>query len=296
MENDHISNARSIVSSTQQALNGIDFGNLMGAPLSACVNAQAQAAQSTVNFVNEVGFDIDENGNKQAVYVTFSYVNQGRMVTLAVPLLTIVPIPYIAIRNVDIKFTCTVNGLETTKDTEVDTEHGNQVQNKNLNKRNFFGYRSESASMRTSVSTKRDSASTRDSQFSIEATIDVEVHAEGGTLPAGMAKVLELLGSSMDMRNPDGELSVNQNTFVLTDTETTAMLVVQYKNAEGLYTTDASEVKLLQNEADAGVPEADITRDKNAGVITYKLKAAGDYVVKAGGQTEKITVTDTKVN
>ena len=39
-----------------QELSSIDFESMIGGPLVAVINAQAQAAMSTVNFIKEVGF------------------------------------------------------------------------------------------------------------------------------------------------------------------------------------------------------------------------------------------------
>lgn len=50
-------------------LASLDFKNLIGGPLSAVVEAQAMAAESTVNFIKNMGFD--QEGNPQ--YVTFKY-------------------------------------------------------------------------------------------------------------------------------------------------------------------------------------------------------------------------------
>lgn len=69
-------------------------------PLIAVINAQAQAAMSTINFVNSVAFD----SNKNAISVSFIYnsINStsGAIQTnnLTVPLLTMLPIPFIQVR------------------------------------------------------------------------------------------------------------------------------------------------------------------------------------------------------
>jgi hypothetical protein len=39
-----------------QELASIDFESMIGGPLVAVINAQAQAALSTINFIKEVGF------------------------------------------------------------------------------------------------------------------------------------------------------------------------------------------------------------------------------------------------
>ena len=64
-----------------QELASIDFASMLGGPLRAVVNAQAQAAMSTVNFIKEVGFkkpaaEEVAGGNtstQEPIYVTFKY-------------------------------------------------------------------------------------------------------------------------------------------------------------------------------------------------------------------------------
>lgn len=83
------------------ALQAIPFGSIIGGPLKACVEAQALAAKTTWEFIQNVGINVNpETGEKTAVNVSFSFIQGGRLVQLNIPLLTIVPIPYIAIREV----------------------------------------------------------------------------------------------------------------------------------------------------------------------------------------------------
>src|SRR6266478_1563036 len=65
-----------------QELASIDFASMLGGPLIAAVNAQAQAAMSAVNFIKEVGFqkikdDQDPTGaateTGDPIYVHFKY-------------------------------------------------------------------------------------------------------------------------------------------------------------------------------------------------------------------------------
>ena len=98
---------------TTSTLESLPFYNLIGGPLNACIRAQAEAAQTTVNFIKEVGLEEEKDGVTEAIYVHFTFVQNGRKVTISVPLLTIVPIPYIAINSIDIKFKATVSGVET---------------------------------------------------------------------------------------------------------------------------------------------------------------------------------------
>ena len=90
------------------AMQALPFSSMIGGPLKACIEAQAMAAKTSWEFIKEVGLNTDEKGQKSAVMVAFSFNKGGRMTQLNVPLLTIVPIPYIAINSVDI------NGIHGT--------------------------------------------------------------------------------------------------------------------------------------------------------------------------------------
>lgn len=63
-----------------QELATIDFASMLGGPLVAVVNAQTQAAMSSVNFIKEVGFsrppqeqDVAAQGVGNPIYVSFKY-------------------------------------------------------------------------------------------------------------------------------------------------------------------------------------------------------------------------------
>lgn len=58
-----------------QEISSLNFESMIGGPLVAMVEAQKQAALTTVNFINQVGFNSDpENPNyKQPIYVDFKY-------------------------------------------------------------------------------------------------------------------------------------------------------------------------------------------------------------------------------
>lgn len=62
-----------------QELASIDFASMLGGPLIAVVNAQSQAAMSSVNFIKAVGFEpptVDADGNPvpgKPIYVSFKY-------------------------------------------------------------------------------------------------------------------------------------------------------------------------------------------------------------------------------
>ena len=291
-----------VTEKTLTALNGIPFGNMIGAPLSACIQAQQEAAVTTVDFIRSVGLNTkttkttetvkDAEGKEQeveveieeneAIYVYFNFVQNGRKVNISVPLLTILPIPYIAINTVDISFKATVNGTESSSSTFSSSFEKNKEIN--TKKAGLGWFKAKSTNMKTTISTKRDSSSTRESNYSIEATIDVAVHASQDSMPAGMSKVLELLGSAMDICDPHGELTVNETEFMLASTDETADLAVSYKTPQGLYVVDGS-VKVLAGDNKEVQEDAAKRTDTEK---HYSLKK-GTYTVK-GGDTRTIPI------
>lgn len=188
-----------ITTNTVEMLNGIPFESIIGGPLNACIQAQGQAATTTMKYIEDVGLNSKiENGTevKEAIYVTFSYKMDGKEILLKVPLLTIVPIPYIAIDTIDIDFSCAINGMEEETYSTSSSNSSNSI--KNTDERTYYWLsKRKSSKMKATISSKRSSKGTQNSEFSIESTLNVSVHARSNSMPAGMAKVLEMLTSSI---------------------------------------------------------------------------------------------------
>ena len=189
----------SAINKTTEGLNSIPFGQMIGAPLSACVDAQEQASISTLNFIRRVGFANEEPD--KVINVSFKYVRDGNHVELIVPLLTIVPIPYIAIDNVSINFKANITGIDQEREQEDSSVQSGQTTDYSRNYRGlgWFSASNSKTVMRSTLSSKKDSTATRDSNYCIETTIDVNVQARQESLPAGMAKVLEMLQQSISI-------------------------------------------------------------------------------------------------
>ena len=258
------------------ALQAIPFGSMIGGPLNACIEAQAMAAQTSWQFIQEVGLNTNpETGQKEAVNVSFQFVQNGRVVQLNVPLLTIVPIPYIAIHDIDINFkanisasSANVSEQSTSSSTDAALEASGGLR---------FGPFHMSAKMNASYSSKKDSRATQESKYSVEYTMDVAVKAGQESMPAGLAKVLELLGSSLDVCDPEGTLEVSARELSLKDGK--AQLIATYKNSKGIFEPKAISV-------DGG---ASSTVSDNSVIIDFT--SANKYTLKAGGKTLTVNVS-----
>jgi hypothetical protein len=85
-------------------LSNLPFKNIIGGPLTAAVQAQAVAARAIVDFVRAAGLK-EVNGRIEGLDVRFAYRDGGgKSRRVRVPILTVIPIPFIVIDTADIDF------------------------------------------------------------------------------------------------------------------------------------------------------------------------------------------------
>jgi len=263
------------------ALQAMPFSSIIGGPLQACIEAQAMAAKTSWDFIKEVGlYEDKETGEKKAVNVSFSFMQGGRMAQLNVPLLTIVPIPYIAIHTIDINFKANISASSSNSTTQHDTtEKGGTLKASAEGKIGPFKIKAE---INANYSSKKDSTATQESKYSVEYTLDVAVKAGQDSMPAGLAKVLELLGNSLDVSDPKGTLEVNSTSFVLKGADDKVQLIATYKGGDGLLTPEAITISGGNVDPEKFVVSGDSK--------VIDLTAAGTYTIKAGERTVEVKV------
>ncbi|MDE7087357.1 MAG: DUF2589 domain-containing protein [Clostridia bacterium] len=270
-----------------EEMSSIAFDKILGGALNAVVSAQNNSSLTTVNFIKEVGFENDGNGNTvKPVYVDFKYpkevaayqpgreeyftatvvssnegldedrlnnngykiskegasfrfvVNsEGRItvvdvvsakgltdnedieikdgdatvatfkivkhekvdakpavyqdMTLQVPLLTIVPIPFIRVESTDIELNVKINSIynsSETSDTKVDSSMNASASAKFL----FF---KGNVNINASVSHQKKKSETED--IKKEYSLNIKIHAVQDDLPAGMSRILDVLEDSI---------------------------------------------------------------------------------------------------
>ena len=279
------------------ALQAIPFGSIIGGPLKACIEAQAMAAQTSWQFIQEVGLNTDPNtGKKEAVNVSFEFMQNGRMVQLNVPLLTIVPIPYIAIHDIDINFKANISASSSSVSEQSSSsalDAGAEV-TAGLKVGPFH----MDAKMNANYSSKKDSKATQESKYSVEYTMDVAVKAGQDSMPAGLAKVLELLGSALDVSDPEGTLEVSARKLVLSkDKEGNAIpvsLIATYKNGKGIFESEAIGLFTKSNDGleSVDIKTTKIEKNPQDDSVVYVFKEANNYIVKAGNKTIEIKIED----
>jgi hypothetical protein len=187
-----------------QELNSLDFSVYIGGPLQAAVKAQHDASISQVNFIKEVGFTPGANGQPDVLkYVDFNYKKSvpnpdydstatsnpfiDAEVNLKVPFLSMLTVPALRIDEITIDFNAKLNSVETQN---VSSE--------------FSGSASLSAKFwkvkfNASASYKKTSSSTSTTERTY--TLGVHVKAVNDELPAGLARVMDMLEDSISAVN-----------------------------------------------------------------------------------------------
>ncbi len=185
-----------------QELSSIDFQSMIGGPLNAVIRAQAQSAQTSVDFIKSVGFnaaDAQQDPGKPTM-VTFEYdkmvetkAQDGTITTspvpmkLSVPILTMLPIPFIRVEEVTIDFNAKINSVgesTTTSSSELNVSLGVKA-----------GWGPVSAELKCSYSNKKSTSATDKTERTYSLVINVK--AVQDELPAGMEKLLGILENNI---------------------------------------------------------------------------------------------------
>lgn len=269
------------------------FGTLIGGPLKACIEAQTDSAMATWKFIKEVGLVDDGNGNRSLTYVSFTYRKNGREATINVPLLTIVPIPYIAIRDIDIAFKASISAASSTSTSTKESLAFDFGMKSKVSANALIA--KASVEMNVGVSSKKDSTATRDSKYSVEYTMDVAVKAGQDDMPAGMAKVLEMLNESIDTVDKGGELHLSSSVVDLSsNNDGMKGVYITYKNEQGYFEntkTDMVEIKMIKDGREQKAVKGtdyEITPDDPGFICLFNTP--GRYTVAVGEKTAQVQV------
>ena len=210
-----------------QELSSIDFESMLGGPLIAVIHAQAQAAMSTVNFIKEVGFkkspEEDAGGDtttQEPIYVTFKYPKElsayqpavpedpgdpgadppvpvtpaqpavpavYETQELQVPILTMLPIPFIRIDETTIDFNAKINSVEYRK-TNTNLKIDASLEAK-------AGWLWGSAKLKVSTSYQRTTQ--QGNTVNRNYSMAVHIKAVQDEMPAGMETILGILEAAI---------------------------------------------------------------------------------------------------
>ena len=237
-------------------MENVDMAKIIGAPINAAVTAQFDAARKMLSCIQEIGV----KDNTLAV-VTFNFFKNGKKAVMTVPLLTLVPINAMRIKELTYAFKLkidtessvnlqsgventvgygnspapakeTVGAKKETKTESVDGDKKTEVTTKAIDA--VKGAVHAESTFATSFSSKKDSRATQNSKYNVETTMDINMTiAPEDNQPAGISKMLEILNNTIDVHNPNGELIVENHRVYLMNG--VAVATVMYINGDGLY-------------------------------------------------------------
>lgn len=182
---------------TGKEIASLDFESMIGGPLNAVVRAQTQSAITSVDFIKSVGFDDD---NKPTM-VDFEYMKpventaaDGTVTVtpekfkLTVPILTMLPIPFIRVEETTIDFNAKINSVQES------TTSSNHNLNTTLSAKGGWGPVSASLKVSYSYQKKSSSGSKTERTYSMQ----IHVRAVQDELPAGTERLLGILESAIE--------------------------------------------------------------------------------------------------
>jgi hypothetical protein len=189
-------------------LGSIPYSTIIGSPLNAAVEANADASMTAAKFIQDVGFQESPDtwtSSQKPVYVTFSYKKQvidettGEETTkefeMRVPLLLLVNIPYFEVSQVTIDFHVKLNSVqafETSSQFDIEsTVKGKQ------------GWLTGNVKWKVSTSYQKQKSRSQ----KVERTYDQSVHVEAESVepPSGTTRVFDVLEETITEGEPEGE-------------------------------------------------------------------------------------------
>lgn len=236
-----------------ESMSNLDLAKIISAPLDAAVNAQYKAAKTTLKCIDEIGV---KNGTLSVV--VFNFIKNGMQAKMSIPLLSLVPINTVRINEMTYNFKLAIKTSSSLNiisgiDTSFGANFGNSTkqaqpkadEKKKSSEAPASGGADKEATAdaiksKVSVeptfgvnfSTKKDSKATQDSKYSVESSMDVSLKVGPDDMPGGISKMLEILNESIDIFNPNGELTVSETSAKLVNG--VATVIVKYRDGNGI--------------------------------------------------------------
>lgn len=170
------------------------FSEILGGLMGAVIDAQAQAARATIDFIEEVGTvegSIDGSVSHELRNISFNYTkkdenDQLNEFKLELPLLSIVEIPAINIKTAKFSFYYDVVDTVNTE-TEESSNNSNSSEGTNIKKGIFSRKKPVKVVGRVSKETNTSSNIEKNSG------IKVDIEFQQASLTVGLERILDML-------------------------------------------------------------------------------------------------------
>lgn len=301
---------KAVLSESFNALENLSFKDLIGKPLQAAIDAQADAALSTLEFVKQLCVQSND-GNQQVAVVSFEFFRNGKKARINLPLLSLVNIPSLEIKSMTYKFSAKIDShssLIVSHNTPIKTSSASATtpkatdsaaaKNKKENATTEAPKEQESDNATQAVNVKNSvskettlaasytaqtgSSATKDSKYAVHTTMDIDITVEPDEIPGGIKTMLSILDNAIEIINPNGELTVATPQVVIQNGY--AIASVSYRDPNGICAPGSITCK---GSKDLPTPQIMLSAD-GAKIIFTK---PGLYIVSADKVSEPIIVT-----
>jgi hypothetical protein len=192
-----------------QELAALDFTHIIGGPLQAVIKAQAASAMVTYDFIQRAAFEGGSTGgNGSATQLRVVEFDFGQLLgdtqgpseahgttkalsIIKVPLLTMLPIPFIRVDTMSIDLNVQLHDIKTSSLSNSIIASAGTTSSENLEV--------ESSTMTTSVTEQNtfQQGQTVDDTYSLK----VSVHAVQDQMPGGMANILSIFSNTVQTQS-----------------------------------------------------------------------------------------------
>lgn len=161
---------------------------VQGAELKALQEVRKEEDGKVITKKNEETWTIKVEETTKAVPAMFQKMN------IDVPILTMMPIPFIKIEHADIEFNVKINSVSETSTNESSNTNVSNKTDASI-KGGWFHQYSASTSLSASFSNQKSSNSSEKVQK--DYSLNIKVHAVQDDMPAGMSRILDILEESI---------------------------------------------------------------------------------------------------
>lgn len=157
--------------------------------------------------------EITVEGSGSGAKLKLKVIEAGRTVPalyqkmkIDVPILTMMPIPFIRVDYTDIEFNVKINSVSNTSSSE--------NSNTDIKSNTTAGYKgwgfNASTTLNASFSNQKSSSSSE--EVKKDYSLNIKVHAVQDDMPAGMAKILDILEENISMKAISGPASKTESS------------------------------------------------------------------------------------
>ena len=176
----------------------LPLATVIGKAVSQCAEAQQASAASTWEYLREIAFD--PKNPKEVAMLQFDFVVQHKRLKIRLPLISVLPVQYVQIRDVEIDFNVDVDRKNAAKKDTAAAKVTRSLSKTSLTRLSrICPVRLAPSRMKVQQDTDTDNG--------MENHIRIKIKAGNMEMSGGMARILELAGSRGIRINPLEEIA-----------------------------------------------------------------------------------------